>query len=282
MKRFKTLLQSLLPLLLAYGIQSVLAVYFVILGVIISMIVYVGRGGHLDNMLLENIAFDPHFNGLLMISFSVACMLIFGVWYYSSCNGSFAPQLKRTFHPLKLLGLFLLVPGAQFLSTVLIYFMYTYAPAWIEQYQELMETAGMTDDASITIIIYSVLCAPISEELIFRGVTMNILKRRFPFWFANLFQALLFGIFHGNIVQGIYAFVLGMFLGYVCEYGGSIWYSILFHFLFNLWGTSMDLFDGISDLTFFLISLGGMVFFLSLGMLLYHIGVHRKQTTHTA
>ena len=50
-------------------------------------------------------------------------------------------------------------------------------------------------------------------------------------------QAALFGLFHLNWIQGIYAFALGIVLGYVCERGGSIYYSMGLHLLFNLWGT---------------------------------------------
>ena len=37
-----------------------------------------------------------------------------------------------------------------------------------------------------------------------------------------------------DMIQGIYAFFLGMVLGYICEKGGSIYQSILFHMMFNL------------------------------------------------
>ena len=86
-------------------------------------------------------------------------------------------------------------------------------------------------------LLYSVLLAPVCEELIFRGTTMHLARRALPFWLANTMQALLFGLFHMNWIQGIYAFALGLVLGYVCEKGGSIYYSILLHILFNLWGT---------------------------------------------
>jgi hypothetical protein len=40
-----------------------------------------------------------------------------------------------------------------------------------------------------------------------------------PFWVANILQAVLFGIYHMNPLQGIYAFFIGLFLGYVCHKG---------------------------------------------------------------
>ena len=42
---------------------------------------------------------------------------------------------------------------------------------------------------------------------------------------------------HMNIIQGIYAAFLGLFLGYVCEESGTIAAAILFHAVFNLCGT---------------------------------------------
>ena len=55
----------------------------------------------------------------------------------------------------------------------------------------------------------------------------------FPLWSANLLLALLFGIYHMNLVQGIYAFVLGAVLGLVRVSTGTIFASIGTHIIFN-------------------------------------------------
>ena len=80
---------------------------------------------------------------------------------------------------------------------------------------------------------YVLLIGPISEELIFRGAILDRLYLAFPFWTANLLQALLFGIYHMNLVQGIYAFVLGAVLGLVRVSTGTISASIGTHIIFN-------------------------------------------------
>ena len=54
-----------------------------------------------------------------------------------------------------------------------------------------------------------------------------------PFFAANVLQALLFGIYHGNLIQGTYAFVLGLVLGFTAEYFHSVWASILLHAFVN-------------------------------------------------
>ena len=110
-------------------------------------------------------------------------------------------------------------------------------PNWLSQYEKLMETAGLDSDIGLFMFIYAVILGPVCEELVFRGVTMRLVRRALPFWAANLMQAVLFGIFHMNWIQGIYAFVLGLVLGWICEKGGSIYFSMFFHILFNFWGT---------------------------------------------
>ena len=176
------------------------------------------------------------FNTAIMILFSLFCIGIFGLWYYSRYEGDFLPKYPGFFRPYSILGIILLAPAMQILTSYLISIIAMIFPAWLKSYESLIESAGM-NDITLPVICYSVLLAPFSEELIFRGVTMRQAKKVLPFWAANLFQAILFGVFHMNILQGIYACCLGIVMGYICEKCGSIYYSIFFHFLYNLLGT---------------------------------------------
>lgn len=90
-------------------------------------------------------------------------------------------------------------------------------PELAQPVRKLMETAGLDSDIGLFMFIYAVILGPVCEELVFRGVTMRLVRRALPFWAANLMQAVLFGIFHMNWIQGIYAFVLGLVLGWICE-----------------------------------------------------------------
>ena len=56
---------------------------------------------------------------------------------------------------------------------------------------------------------------------------------------ANIIQAALFGIMHGNLVQGAYAFALGLILGYVYHKYQSLVIPILFHMSFNIFGQTL-------------------------------------------
>ena len=109
---------------------------------------------------------------------------------------------------------------------------------------------------------------------------MHQAKKCLPFWAANLLQALLFGIFHMNMIQGIYAFCLGLVLGYVCNRGGSIYYSILLHMLFNFWGTVLSGLIPFGDTTFSLIFwfLFGIAMTVG-GLIVFNFGIRKLQAT---
>jgi membrane protease YdiL (CAAX protease family) len=83
-----------------------------------------------------------------------------------------------------------------------------------------IESASAMGD-SFSMFLYIGLFAPIGEEILFRGLILRSLQ---PFGkkFAILASAILFGLFHGNIVQSPYAFVVGLVLARLLspeEYG---------------------------------------------------------------
>jgi len=237
MKKTSTLLFSSVPLLLALGIQVAALFYLLLIAAIFLFIVApLTTGVQYEYSVLEDFMQNVDFMQIFYVTFAISCITTFGIWYVKRCNGNLLPNIKKDFHPLEFVGILFLIPGTQFMSSVVTGMINVVFPKWIEQYQELMETAGIADDITLGMIIYTVILAPIGEELIFRGVTLQVAKRAFPFWIANIIQAFFFGVFHQNMVQGCYTFILGLFLGYICEKGGSIYHVILFHFLFNVWG----------------------------------------------
>lgn len=94
----------------------------------------------------------------------------------------------------------------------------------------LEQVAGSSD--TISMFLYASILAPIWEELLFRGYVLRTL-RPYGKRFAVLGSALLFGLFHGNLLQTPYAVMIGLVLGYVTvEY--SILWAILLHMFNNL------------------------------------------------
>ena len=81
-------------------------------------------------------------------------------------------------------------------------------------------------------VIMAVFVAPILEEIVFRGVIMNNL-RKYGIRAAIIINSFLFGLSHYNIEMIIPAFLGGIIFSYVaCKY--SIKYSILIHFFINV------------------------------------------------
>lgn len=82
-------------------------------------------------------------------------------------------------------------------------------------------------------ILAAVILAPITEELIFRGLVHTRLRRAFPPVWAAVLSGVAFGIVHGNIIQFLYAAVLGVVLALIMERYGSLLPCILIHIFFN-------------------------------------------------
>lgn len=279
MKKIRTLLFSSVPLLLTLGIQIALLTYLLILAaVFLYGIAPITTDNHFPASELYTLMERMDFLQVFYLIYAVFNMTIFGIWYVKRCGGQIHPRIKKSFHPLELLGIIFLIPGTQYLSSIVTSIVGTLFPSWLEAYEELMETAGIGDDITVLMMIYTVILAPIAEELIFRGVTLRIACRAFPFWIANMIQAFLFGVFHQNMLQGCYTFVLGLFLGYICEKGGSIYHTILFHFLFNLWGTTASQWFLVENETIQgIIIILGTILGLTLGLFFFNKGNQNKK-----
>ena len=82
----------------------------------------------------------------------------------------------------------------------------------------------------LSLVAASVVTAPILEELLVRGILYRNLKRALQNPYAAIVCAsLLFGILHGNLVQGLFAFLIGLYLNWVYEAEGSLLPAILTH-----------------------------------------------------
>lgn len=75
--------------------------------------------------------------------------------------------------------------------------------------------------------------SPLLEEFFFRGVLYMRLKELIPSVPAGLVSAALFGLYHGNPGQGLYAFIMGLFLAFSMEKTRTVKAPVLFHFAAN-------------------------------------------------
>jgi hypothetical protein len=90
-------------------------------------------------------------------------------------------------------------------------------------------TAASSTSTTLSMFLYTSIAAPICEELIYRGFVLRSFQG-YGKVFSIILSALLFGVMHANLFQMLFAFLVGLVLGYVAtEY--SIFWSMVLHLL---------------------------------------------------
>ena len=106
---------------------------------------------------------------------------------------------------------------------------------FIEQQSKM--DALMKGNSISDLILYLTLFAVLpafGEELLFRGIVMRFAYNNAQnIHFAILFSAGIFALAHGNAYHFLPIMLAGILLGYIYYYNGTIWLSILAHFLNN-------------------------------------------------
>lgn len=170
--------------------------------------------------------------GILL--YHVLGLLLFGLWYKFSFKKP-RPTIKGAIHNTTGKAVLLaVVCGAAlcFFANATVVIENYLVPSIVESYMQMAEAAGMGVD--VFTIVATVLLAPIGEEFLCRGLMLKYAKKSLGcFWAANILQAVLFGCIHANWVQGIYAFFIGLVLGWLVERYQTLLPAILLHFVVN-------------------------------------------------
>lgn len=86
---------------------------------------------------------------------------------------------------------------------------------------------------AVGLVLYG-LISPLAEEVVFRGVIYNRLRRIYNPAVGIVASGIIFGAIHGNLVQGVYGACLGMLMAYLYERSGNFRIPVLFHAVANL------------------------------------------------
>lgn len=170
----------------------------------------------------------------MQIAAQVAMLAVFGIWYYFAYGRKKRPESAEKFDGIHIALIVFMGLVLQFGISSVLSLIEGAAPQLLENYNELMELAGL-GEMSVPVMIAVAIMAPLSEEVLCRGIIFRLAEKvGSGFWVANIIQALAFGILHGNWVQGIYAFLLGLILGYIYGKYRNIWLCMLLHGAMNL------------------------------------------------
>ena len=85
----------------------------------------------------------------------------------------------------------------------------------------------------IVMLFMVAMFGPFCEEFVFRGIIYGGYRKEGSLFSAVILSGLLFGLMHMNLNQACYAFVIGIAFALLVEATGSIFSSILCHFVFN-------------------------------------------------
>lgn len=116
------------------------------------------------------------------------------------------------------------------------------------------------------------LLAPVAEELVFRGMAMRRMRENLGVLTSIGISSLIFGTMHGNFLQGLFAFVLGLLMGYVYERCKTLAAPILLHVGANLVSVIVSETDWLSFFyqnTAVFLSVTGAAAALTIGLFLY-------------
>lgn len=207
----------------------------------------------------------------------------------------------------RVVGVILLGLGLQGMTSFLLDVILPLIPSLLHNYNEAMESSGLSEFSFITVLASTVL-APISEEIALRGLTLEFLLRllcpeqrdswarrqqlrrlRLPlelapelsveplrFWIANVIQAIIFGILHGNVVQSIYTFAVGLVLGWMVYRTGRLRFGIGVHLVLNFSGYFINVLFALLAIFGLIGQFAGFVLIFAVGLILFIRGTAPK------
>lgn len=227
------------PVQSCFAALGAIAVYMLLLYILVYGFCYVIAGFSFGwSNAWENLANIPDLNGIALWANCLGAVLI-GIlcifWLKRTpLLGDIVFCWKKNWSWISIVWLLVLGLLLQLLLHFVLTALYL-LPAlssWMAEYLEVTEYLEM--GSSFRAFLYTVLAAPVVEELLFRGVVLGYLRRGFSDRTSVLVSALLFAIIHFNWIQGGYAFLLGILLGHLCLRTKSLWMSIFLHMFINL------------------------------------------------
>lgn len=214
----------------------VLLIYFVMMNVLVmgTMVTDV-IGQYVRGFASGDFGMELNYDALMnnatgyMVTIAVGIVIL---WAWKGTD-YWKDQVLRKEAPMKasaFFGFLTLMCGAQLIFSIWASGVETVMNWFGKSVMELLESVS-GDSNSVSMFLYASILAPVSEEILFRGLVLRSL-RPYGKRFAILGSAFLFAMFHGNLLQAPYAFLAGLVLGY-CAVEYSIGWAMLLHILNN-------------------------------------------------
>lgn len=211
--------------------------YYGIMNLLVMLVMLADMAGqYLRSLAAGDYGTAPDVGALMDNGWGYLLSIAVGATILWAWKGSdfFREEVFRREKPMKIgtfFALLLLVLGAQALNDM-----------WVMGLEAAMNRFGRSlmdqldlvtgDVSSASMLLYMGILGPAAEELLFRGLALRTL-RPYGKRFAIFASALLFALYHGNLLQIPFAFLCGLILGYAAaEY--SILWAMAIHVANNL------------------------------------------------
>ncbi len=210
-----------------WDVLSPAVIYYAVYNIAFILLVYM-VSAFLNGMNGEKALADMNGNATVAAIVNGAAMLIGIV--------PLLPMLRKQLVGCKKSGLL------QYIITVVIAFSSSVA------FNIFMTLTGLTESSAsytqvadrqygiafgLGIFLYGVV-SPLAEEVVFRGLIYNRMKKYYPTALSAVISAVIFGVWHGNLIQAVYGSVMGLLLAYIYERFGSFAIPCLFHAAANI------------------------------------------------
>lgn len=234
-KIFGGVVLSLVIMGLFIGVQFVVAVVLMIGTAVRYAVEAPGDVNYVTQMLAQKIQEPDFMTNLTVIATAVSAVI--AVFFYWLLWGRKRTAGDKQYFREKVLRgeNFLMISaatvGLYFLAILISNIIGIVSPDTMEAYNEMM---NMALGGNIFMVMFTtIILAPISEECIMRGMIFRNLQKYFSVPAAIVIQAVIFGIFHMNWVQGLYVLPVGLALGFVAAKSKSVYPCIYMHMLNN-------------------------------------------------
>jgi len=268
-RKIKSFLVSIMYIVIAFVVQMVVAV----IGGIVISVKYVAKQ---DISALENYGTEQvgtitneimaNMNYILLVS-SILTVLVFMLIYkLRKKKVSEEILLKNTkgrnYAVALLLGVSVWLFNIGFVSLL------NEAGLFKGSFTAMEKTLSFigVNNVFISILVVGIV-APFAEEFLFRGMIFKTLSKSMSIPAVIIIQGVLFGIYHMNLVQGLYATFLGILFGYVTFKTKSLWPAIIMHMVNNTVATIAPLILGESFET-----LSSFIILLIIGFIITVVG----------
>lgn len=220
------------------GVQYVF-MFIVMLFMIIFYVLQIGVDADLNVIIwkIQNIILESNFfTGMTAVLTAVSA--VFAVLFYWLIWGRKKTAQDKKYFKEKVLKAktFVMISiasvGLYYLAAIIATIIQLVSPQTMQEYSEMMDMA--LGGSVVFAMLAAVILAPINEECIIRGLILKNLQKYFSDTAVIIIQAVMFGIFHMNWVQGIYVLPVGAALGFVAVKSRSVIPCIYMHLFYNL------------------------------------------------